>query len=188
MKEFGPNGVVIGDIDPPPPEANTNPTPQRPLLAIALGGPLAVILVSLIGGLWFIMLGLLGDIDSAAASTTPYLLALKLVLTFCTLNVVLFFIIVPVTWAVTGLMMLALGAHKKNYSLRFYRLIGAILVMLAIAIATLPIIHADHSNHLGAGHVVLGTLLGAALVGIPAGALLTATMRRILYWKKPNPV
>ena len=187
MHEFGPNGAVIGEIDPPPTEKDTAKTPQRPVLAILLGGPLAVILVALFGVLWMAAtLPFLPD-PALASSESPLLLTLHQTALFCALNIVVFHIIVPITWAVMGLTMLALQAHKKNYSLRVYRLTGIALTVLAIILVMVISDVAKLFLHSGAD-AILGLLLGAILVGVPTGALLMSLFRRILYWKKHHPL
>lgn len=155
-------------------------TPQRPLLAIVLGGPLAVIFVTLFGAIWLTLSNIFIDVDPAAATTTPFMIALGMTFVLTALNIVVFFATVPITWAVMGLAMLALKAHKKYYSPRFFRLMGVVLTPLAIALVMLT--GMENAN---VGQQIFGKLLGAILVGVPAGIVLMSAVWRILYWKKP---
>jgi len=186
MHKFGPNGVVTGQTDAPIPTQPAPATPQRPVLAVALGGPLAVIFVAIFGALWMIAtLPFLPDAP-LVTSTPPFLKLLHQTVLFCALNVVVFYITVPITWAAMSLAMLALQAHKKNYSPRFFRLLGMALVTLAIVL--FMILFDPARLHLYAGaDSILAILVAAILVGVPAGALLMSVVRHILYWKKPAP-
>jgi len=186
MKEFGPNGVVTGQTDTPAPAIEPVTTPQRPVLAVLLGGPLAVILVSIFGAVWLVANDFLINADPAAASTPAFLIVLGRTFIFCALNSVVFYITVPVTWAVMGLIMLAIGAHKVPYTPKFYRRIGILLTTITIALVTATQF-IDKWDQFGGAETVFAILLCAMLVGIPAGVVLMSLVRRILYWKKPTP-